>query len=105
MMPRPRKSAPAKDDPAVQAFAARLAAARQFFGFQTAVEFARVLGVEPETYRSWERGVNECPLRVIAQIRHKFDVSLDWLIAGKGAGIAAPREQATSPTVSIVRRK
>ncbi len=104
-MPRPRKSAPAKDDPAVQAFAARLATTRQFFGFQTAVDFARFLNVEPETYRSWERGINECPLRVIAQIRHKFDVSLDWLIAGKGAGLAASREQPPQPPVALIRRK
>ena len=104
-MPRPRRSAPAKDDPAVQAFAARLATTREFFGFRTAVEFARFLNVEPETYRSWERGINECPLRVIAQIRNKFDVSLDWLIAGKGAGFAANREQPPQPPVALIRRK
>ena len=104
-MPRPRRSAPAKDDPTVQAFAARLAAARQFFGFGTAVEFARFLNVEPETYRSWERGINECPLRVIAQIRNKFDVSLDWLIAGKGAGLTVPRDEPAPPPVALIRRK
>lgn len=95
-MPRPRKSSPAKNDPIVQAFAKRLATARVFFGFETAVQFAKELGIEPETYRSWERGTNECPLRVIAQIREKFDVSLDWLIAGKGAGISNGRGAASA---------
>lgn len=104
-MPRPRKSFPAKDDPAVQAFASRLATTRQFFGYATAIEFARELGVEPETYRSWERGVNECPLRVIVAIRNKLDVSLDWLVAGRGTGLVATRAQEPPAAIPFARKK
>ena len=71
------------------AFAARLRALRQTYGVQieqpllSQAGFAEMLGVEAETYRRYERGETEPPLRTLAKIRETTGVSLNSLVAGE----------------------
>lgn len=79
-MPRPTKPSPSQTP-----FAKRLAAARLLSGHTSQVGFARKLGIEAETYRQYERGVNEPNLATLAKIREFTGQSLDLLICGKPA--------------------
>ena len=71
------------------AFAARLTALRQTYGMSIGQpgldmgEFAKLLGLEGETYRRYERGETEPPLRVLSAIRRVTGISLNALIAGE----------------------
>ena len=72
-----------------QAFATRLRALRQSYGMSigsptlTAGEFAKLLDLEGETYRRYERGETEPALRVLSRIRELTGVSLNSLVAGE----------------------
>ena len=46
-------------------------------------EFAASIGVEAETYRTYERGRSQPKFGVLERICEKTGVSLDWLIRGK----------------------
>lgn len=73
-----------------KAFALRLAATRESAGYRTKAEFARALGVEPPTYRSWERGGAEPSIADLARIQEVTGVSLGFLIAGRVPVTASP---------------
>jgi transcriptional regulator with XRE-family HTH domain len=81
----PTKSASAERE----AFATRLKALRQSYGIDigepglTQEEFAKRLGLQGETYRRYERGETEPPLRVLAAIRRLTGINLNSLIAGE----------------------
>jgi transcriptional regulator with XRE-family HTH domain len=77
--------------PARSAFGARLRAARESKGFEHAYQFADRLGVEHETYRSWERADREPCITHLRDIALKLDVSLDYLIIGTLPGLALKR--------------
>ncbi|WP_217408673.1 helix-turn-helix domain-containing protein [Acetobacter estunensis] len=69
-------------------FSARLRMLRHAFGQETGnpgitqKEFAELLGIEPERYGTYERGIREPPLSVLASIRRVTGVNLNGLIAG-----------------------
>lgn len=62
----------------------RLINIREALGFSVR-EFAERLGLHIETYRNYERGVANIPLRVLKILRKKFYVNLHYLIAGEGS--------------------
>jgi transcriptional regulator with XRE-family HTH domain len=61
-------------------FAERLIAAR---GGMSRAEFASRMGAPLTTVAGWERGVSFPPPDVLVRISDLFQVSLDWLIAGR----------------------
>lgn len=63
------------------AFALRLRTARAQ-KFPSAKAFADALGVEHETYRTWERGDREPNISAICKIARTLDISLDYLVLG-----------------------
>lgn len=80
----PRPEAPPKTP-----FGARLRDIRKGYGTlhkrqskYTAKDFAGELGIEDETYRSYERGETQPPIETLAKIKHVTKASLDWLICG-----------------------
>jgi transcriptional regulator with XRE-family HTH domain len=84
-MPKQRSAKPKTE------FARRLIAVREKYGLATGreglgqKEFARILGFgegQEETYRRYERGETEPPLRVLAEIHRVTGASLDALIGG-----------------------
>lgn len=62
------------------AFAERLIAAR---GAMSRADFAAGLGLPLTTVAGWERGVSFPPPEALVRISEMFQVSLDWLIAGR----------------------
>jgi transcriptional regulator with XRE-family HTH domain len=68
----------------------------------TADAFAKELGIEAETYRTYERGDSQPNLETLAKIRQVTQHSLDTLICG-----AAHKEERRAPakgTVPFKRR-
>lgn len=63
-------------------FAKRLKAARVMKGFETQKDFAEEVGLEPETYRRYERAETEPTIGSLIRISHRLEVTLDFLIAG-----------------------
>ena len=64
------------------AWAVRLEAARTLKGVNKK-KFAEQLGLEPETYRRYERGETEPNFQTLRRIRDIAGISLDVLIAGE----------------------
>lgn len=73
-------------------FAERLIAAR---GATTRADFAARLGLPLTTVAGWERGVSFPPPEALVRISEMFQVSLDWLIAGR----ARPFTETALPSV------
>lgn len=71
-------------------FAARLREQRELRGFETREAFAEKIGVQPHTYRQWERGGTEPGIANLVKIQRGLGVSLDYLIAGIVPGYASP---------------
>lgn len=70
-----------------QAFAERLRVARKAAKYRSARAFSTALGVEPETYRRWERAETEPNIFWLVRLRdllRSTGLSLDFLIAGEG---------------------
>lgn len=65
-------------------FGRRLRGARKDAGYNSYAEFAAAVDLEAETYRLYETGQREPAFHVLAAISKKLDVSLDYLILGKG---------------------
>ena len=84
-----RRKMPSKE---TMAFAHRLEDARAS-KYKTAAAFARTIGVEDETYRTWERGEREPHIAAICKIARALDVSLDYLILGDLPAITHRRTQ------------
>jgi transcriptional regulator with XRE-family HTH domain len=61
-------------------FAKRLKAAREAAGFGTAELFAFAFGVEPATYRHWERGTHEPDLTTLQRLCLILRVSVNDLL-------------------------
>lgn len=80
------------DSASRQFFAWRLRATRRAYGGLigdpglSARRFARLLGIEPERYRRYERAELEPPLSVLTALRRVTGVSLDRLVSGDIAG-------------------
>ncbi len=87
-MPRIKTPNPAASNIKV-AFAARLRALRLSLPPPedqkelSQADFAKLLGLEAETYRRYERGETEPPLAVLARLRAVTGASLNSLVAGE----------------------
>lgn len=62
-------------------FAARLRHARER-KFDSMIEMAGAIGVQPETYRRWERGETEPGIADLTSILRTLDLSADYLVTG-----------------------
>ena len=64
------------------AFARRLEGLRRDCGYQTQEDFAKLLGVEGERYRRWERGETEPNIDMMTRISMLTGACLNILITG-----------------------
>lgn len=76
----------------------RLQKLRELLGFKRKKHFAEWLGVDPGTYRRWERGEFEPSIKDLCKIielaRAKLgDASLDWLLMGEKRHIVVSQEK------------
>jgi hypothetical protein len=54
----------------------------------TEAEAAAAFGITLRTYRRWEAGkVTVLLTRHVLPFAHKYEVNLDWLVCGDGAGL------------------
>ena len=77
---------PGKQDPSYayqRNFGKRLRACRLAAGYEGYQDFAKAVGLESETYRTYETGSRQPKLHVLAKIAEKLDKSLDFLILGQ----------------------
>lgn len=75
-------------------FAARLVDARLPM---ERVDFASCLGVPVGTLANWERGRTFPPPDILTKMAEILDVSLDWLISGRGEKRPGPPQDAPQP--------
>jgi transcriptional regulator with XRE-family HTH domain len=91
-MPRPPK-APTSAEAARLALARRIAEARAKAGHENAAEFARIVGVTPNTVYRWEKSEVTPEALMIPAIASACRVTCDWLLTGK-----QPTSRALDPT-------
>ena len=75
----------------MKTFAQRLKAAREEAGYDSAQGFAGVLGLEPHTYRKYERAQSEPTLETLVRICELLNVDANYLLP------AACRKQHRKP--------
>lgn len=76
----------------MRTFATRLRGARKAAGFSSAQRFAGVLGIEPPTYRKYERGDSEPNFEVLMRICELLNVDAGYLL---------PRTAAAPPPLGL----
>lgn len=64
----------------MKAFAKRLRAARKEAGYDSAERFAHALGVEPHTYRHWERAESQPNLTILTRMCQLLNVTPNELL-------------------------
>ena len=64
----------------MKTFAQRLKAAREKAGYDSAQGFAGVLGLEPHTYRKYERAQSEPTLETLVRICELLEVDANHLL-------------------------
>lgn len=64
----------------MKTFAQRLKAAREDAGYESAQGFAGVLGLEPHTYRKYERAQSEPTLETLVRICELLNVDANYLL-------------------------
>lgn len=62
----------------------RLARARVNAGFRSQAAFARALGINEVTYRTYEYGTRGIPFDIAEKAAKALNVSVLWLLTGKG---------------------
>jgi transcriptional regulator with XRE-family HTH domain len=77
-------------------FGDRLAGAREAAGLSQEA-LARRLGVKEKTIRAWEEDLSEPRANRLQMLAGLLNVSLMWLLTGKGEGVAAPEDAAPVP--------
>jgi transcriptional regulator with XRE-family HTH domain len=75
----------------MKTFAQRLKSAREEAGFESAQGFAGVLGLEPHTYRKYERAQSEPTLETLVRICELLNVDANYLLP------ATSRKQSRKP--------
>lgn len=80
----------------VATFGDRLEAAREAAGL-TADDLAQRLGVRDSTIRAWEADEWEPRGNRLQMLAGMLNVSLVWLMTGKGPGLGAPSDAAALP--------
>ena len=68
------------EDQVMSAFSRRLKEARSAAGYESAKQFADALGVEPPTYRYWERGAASPDLPMLTRICRLLEVEPNDLL-------------------------
>lgn len=64
----------------MKGFAKELRRARKAAGFGSAETFAHEMGVEPHTYRKWERGQSSPNLSMLARLCRKLKIEPNELL-------------------------
>ena len=64
----------------LKTFGKRLKAARERAGFASAQKFAHILGVEPPTYRKYERGAAEPNFETLTRICEHLHIAPNHLL-------------------------
>ena len=64
----------------MKTFAQRLKSARENAGYDSAQGFAGVLGMEPHTYRKYERAQSEPTLETLVRICELLNVDANYLL-------------------------
>ena len=64
----------------MKTFSTRLQRAREKAGYASAQQFAGVLGLEPHTYRKYERGQSEPNFEVLVRICELLDITPNHLL-------------------------
>ncbi len=70
-------------------FGDRLAAAREMAGLSQS-ELASRLGVKPSVILAWEEDLKEPRANRLQMLSGMLNISLSWLLTGKGDGIEGP---------------
>lgn len=77
----------------MKTFGTRLRKAREEAGFESAQQFAGVLGVEPHRYRKYERGEAEPNFEVLTRLCELLSVTPNHLLpAAAGTGVKRKRQ-------------
>lgn len=81
----------------MKTFAKRLKSARAEAGYKSAQQFAGVLGIEPHTYRHWERAESEPDFETLTRICELLRITPNELLPlaaqGGGRGLSSPSSQ------------
>lgn len=64
----------------MKTFGKRLRKARESGGYRSAQSFSAVLGIEPHTYRKYERGQSEPNFEILVRICELLEVDANALI-------------------------
>lgn len=80
-------------DPNATTFGDRLAGARELQGM-TQKDLARRIGVKLKTLKAWEDDLSEPRANKLSMLAGLLNVSLLWLLSGKGEGPDGPPEDA-----------
>ena len=78
-----KKGGGKKGDMVTIAFSVRLKTIRVARDYKDATDFATSLGIEPATYRTYERGEAEPNFSTLLRICHLLDVSPNDLLLGR----------------------
>ncbi len=62
----------------IKILANRLKEFRESLGL-TLADFSNSIGLKPQTYSAYEKGVNKPPIDVLIKIEDKYKISIDWL--------------------------
>ena len=81
----------------------RLEAVRRSTGLSQAA-FGERLGLADRTYKNYELGIRDIPLRVAMDISEVFDTNLTWLLTGEGARSTPTIGEGLEAAVVAVRR-
>lgn len=65
----------------------RLRLLRLSLGYKKATPFAKALGIEGPTYRTYERGENPPPYEVLGRIKELTGASADWVLYGDAGSL------------------
>jgi transcriptional regulator with XRE-family HTH domain len=88
--------------PDTATFGDRVAAARDAAAM-TQADLARRLGVKLATIRSWEDDLSEPRANKLSMMAGLLNVSIIWLLTGRGDGVAPPVDDApVSPDITKV---
>lgn len=69
----------------MRTFSARLKQARRDAGYTSAERFANTLGLEPHTYRKYERGESEPNFETLLRICELLSIEANYLLPTLGA--------------------
>jgi transcriptional regulator with XRE-family HTH domain len=82
--------------PETSTFGDRLAAAREQAGM-TQAQLAKRLGIKASTLRGWENDMSEPRANRLSMLSGLLNVSLPWMLTGKGDGISSPDDENQIP--------